>query len=322
MITLPKTIEEAKAASGAIRAGGTDLTELRHRGIASGLVVDLRDVAGLDGIDALPDGSLRVGASVPLQAVADDARVRAGWRGVAEAAGALATPQIRARATLAGSLLQEVRCWYFRSPDFGCLKKGGATCFARTGDAVFHAVFDLGPCIAPHPSTMACALWAYDARIEVHATPSEGEFAGQLRDVPALLGDGRDPRRTHAVAPGEVVTAVVLPPPVPGEKAAYLRTIARARAEWPLVEATVRVRLEEGRIALLVLALGGVANRPLRLDDAARACVGLQPDDPRLDEVLAGAAARPDATLKGAAYKVKLVPATLRDALDRALEAT
>lgn len=312
MISLPRTIAQARAADGAFRAGGTDLTELRHRGIAQGPVVDLRDVPELDAVVPTSSGGLRIGALVRLSRVAADPQVTSGYSGLAQAAGALATPQIRSRATVAGSILQEVRCWYFRSPEFACLKKGGASCFARGGDAVFHAAVDLGPCIAPHPSTLAMALWAYDARVEVNGT--------EQRDLPTLLGDGSDPRKTHALGPHELVTNVILPPPIAGERAAYFRTIHRARAEWPLVECLVRVSLDgAGKIAMLTIGVGGVANRPLRYDEAARACLGLAPDDPRLDEVFAGMSEGAD-SLPQAAYKARLIGPTVRETLDRALE--
>lgn len=310
MITFPKTLAEARLAQGTIRAGATDQSELRHKGIVSGAIVDLRDLPGLDAIETTPDGSLRIGALVPLARIAADPRIVASWPGIAAAAGGLATPQIRSRATLGGSLLQEVRCWYYRSPEFECLKKGGATCFARAGDAHYHSVVDLGPCIAPHPSTMACALLAYDAKVEV---------GSELRDVPAVLGDGADARKTHAIRPNEVLSAVILAPAITGEQAAYFRTIHRAHAEWPLVECTLRVRLDAtGTIAALHIALGGIANRPMRFDEAGRACVGLLPSDERVDGILTSMVPE-RATLVQAAYKARLIPMTVRETLDRAL---
>lgn len=311
MITFPKTLPEARLAQGTVRAGGTDQTELRHKGIRTGPIVDLRDLAGYDTIAPTPDGGLRIGARVPIAQIAADPRVAAGWRGLAEAAGGLATPQIRARATIAGNLLQEVRCWYFRSPEFQCLKKDGASCFARSGDAEWHSVVDLGPCIAQHPSTLACALLAYDAKIEIGAS--------DVRTVPSVLGDGGDPRKTHAIRPNEIVTAVILPPAVIGEQAAYFRTIHRAGAEWPLVECTLRVRLDaDGAIAALTLALGGIANRPMRFDEVGRAAVGLSPTGNKIDDLLASLVPS-TATLTQAAYKTRLIPMTAREALDRAL---
>jgi xanthine dehydrogenase YagS FAD-binding subunit len=307
---LPGSLEGARAVEGQIRAGGTDLTELRHRGIATGPVVDLRDVPELDGIRALEDGGIAIGAKARIARIAADPAVTTGWAGLAGAAGGLATPQIRARATLGGNLLQEVRCWYFRSPEFQCLKKGGAACFARSGDSVFHAVVDRGPCIAPHPSTLAAALLAYDARIVVD---------GEERDVAAVLGDGTDPKRTHALEPGEIVEEVRLRPAVPGEQAAYFRAIHRARAEWPLVECVVRVgRDAEGAITHLHLVLGGIANRPVRYVDAGLACVGLQPDDPKVAAVLEGLVGT-EPGLEQSAYKALLVAPTVQQTLDLAL---
>ena len=312
MLTLPKTIGQARSVDGTFRAGGTDLTERRHKGISEGPVVDLRDLPGLDTLSASPDGALKAGALLTLARFGADPRVTSGYSGLAQAATGLATPQIRARATLSGSLLQEVRCWYYRSREFPCLKKGGATCFARGGDAIFHSAIETGPCIAPHPSTMAMALWAYDAKVEI-----DGEG---LRDIPALLGDGKNPRETHALREHELLTAVLLPPPVPGERSAYFRAIHRARAEWPLVECLVRATLAaDGTLASLVIAVGGVANRPLRYDETAHALLGLSPKDPRVDNVLA-ALSKGSSELPQANYKAALIGPTVRETLDRALE--
>ncbi|MCA9489649.1 MAG: FAD binding domain-containing protein [Myxococcales bacterium] len=309
MIRLPTSAEEARASAGTYRAGGTDLTELRQRGLSEGDVVDLRDVADLSSWQELPDGGWYVGARVTVQEVAEHAPLGARCRGLTQAYGGLATPQIRARATVGGSLVQQVRCWYYRDPSFHCLKKGGGVCYARMGEAPFHSVFDLGPCIAPHPSTPMLALLAYDGSIDVD---------GQLRPVPAVLGDGSDPRAANTLAPGELIRGVVVPAPPTGERSAYVRTIHRARAEWPLVEAIARVRLAaDGAIEGLVIAAGGIANRPLRFDDVAATCVGMHPDDPALDEQLArvvdGVGSIPQTT-----WKAPLVPATLADAIRRA----
>ena len=100
----------------------------------------------------------------PIAAIAADARLTAAYPGIAAAVAGLATPQIRRVATLGGNLAQRSRCWYFRNPRIDCLKKGGSACPAREGNHLYGVAFDLGPCVAPHPSTMATALMAYDAR--------------------------------------------------------------------------------------------------------------------------------------------------------------
>lgn len=310
MITFPKTLDEARASEGTYRAGGTDLQDRRHLGRSVGPIVDLRDLPGLDQVEAVEGGGFRVGARVTVAALAADPRIRAGYPALAQAAGGLATPQIRTRATVGGNLLQDVRCWYFRNPLFSCLKTGGTTCLAREGDNLFHSCFDQGPCLAPHPSTVAMALMAYDATAEI-----EG---GEDRSVAALMGDGRDPRRTHSLEAGALVTAVVLPPPTPGERSAYFRAINRERAEWPLVEVVARLVMAEGAVTAASVAVGGVANTPLRLGVVEEALAGTQGDQAALEAAAARAAdgARPP---PHATYKLKLVPASVLTACEMAL---
>jgi xanthine dehydrogenase YagS FAD-binding subunit len=314
----PTKVKEIPDA-GTIRAGGTDLTDRRVRGVHTGDLVDLRDMEGMDTLE-VRGGMLRIGALVTLAAIAEHEGVRAGWPALAQAVESIGTPQIRARATAGGALLQEVRCWYYRSSMFHCLKKGGPACFARDGDHRFLSAVDLGPCIAPHPSTLATALLAYDARCEIAlpASPSgKASGDGRLRDVPTVLGDGSDPRQTHALARGEVLTLITIAAAPRAEKSVYVRTTHRAHAEWPLVECVARVtRDTKGAFTSVVLVAGGVANRPLRLEKHAKALIGKKPDDPQVDEVFAplGRAAQ---KLPQTAYKAALIPATLREALDR-----
>lgn len=309
MIRFPTSSAQAMAAPGTWRAGGTDLTELRQRGLHTGDLVDLRDVTDLSEIRALDEGGWYLGARVTLRQVAEHGPLGESCPGLTQAFGGLATPQIRARATVGGSLMQQVRCWYYRDAEVHCLKKGGGACFARMGEAPFHAVIDLGPCIAPHPSTPMLALLAFDGSLDVN---------GVRVPVRDALGDGSDPRSTHALEDGVLVLGAVVPPPAPGERSAWVRAIHRARAEWPLVEAVARVRLAgDGTLADLVLAAGGIANRPLRFDEVAATCVGLRPDDPALDERLA-AVIEGVGSIPQSAWRAPLIPVTLADAVRRA----
>lgn len=316
MIAFPKTAAEAAALLAArpeavVRAGGTDLQDLRHRGLRRGPTVDLRDVEGLSGV-ALAGTGVRIGAGTRLTAFAEDALVRASWPGLAQAAAGLATPQVRAVATVAGSLLQDVRCWYLRDPAASCLKKGGSACLARAGDAQQHACWDLGACLAPHPSTLAMALLALDATIEVEGGPA--------RTLAAFLGDGTDPRRTHTLPAGSVVTGVLLPAPAAGARSAYKRTIQRSRAEWPLVEAYVQVEVEGDRIVRPRVAVGGVANRPLRLPEVEAALAGVAVTADLLAPLRA-CEARNASGFAPNAWKARMVVPTLHDTLRLALAA-
>jgi xanthine dehydrogenase YagS FAD-binding subunit len=309
MIVFPTTVEDAATRTGEFRAGGTDLQERRALRITGGDLVDLRDLGGLADI-AVREGELHMGARARLQTIADHPDVRAHFAGFAEAAGGLATPQIRRVATLAGNLLQRPRCWYFRNPEVTCLKRGGSECLARAGDHHYHACIDVGPCVAVHASTLGMALLAYDARVTV--------AGGESLTITELYGDGKDPRREHRLEPGTLVTGIVVPRTAGAERSAYFRTIARARAEWPLVEALVRVVVEHGTIKAAAVAVGAVAPIPMRLPQVEAALVGRAPEP----AVLAAAAAKASdgaSPLPMTAYKVELLEATVLETLERAL---
>ncbi|MFD8147475.1 FAD binding domain-containing protein [Streptomyces sp. NPDC059708] len=298
------------ARGGELRAGGTDTTARQRSGISPGPFTDLSGVSHLRGCTALPGGGLRVGALTTLAELAGEPRVRDGWPALALAAESAATPQVRAAGTLGGNLLQRNRCWYYRNPHTACLQKGGTGCPAREGDHRYGVVSGEGPCVAPHPSTLAVALLTYDAEAEVH-----GESP---RPVAALYGDGsRLHDADHLLAPGRVLTSVRLPAPLPGERAACHRAISRARAEWPLVEAVARLSLQGSTITRAAVAAGGVARIPLRLPEVEEALTGRE----ATPEVLAEAAStvlgrcRP---LPHTGYKTTLFRDTVLEALERA----
>lgn len=312
MIVFPTTPEEALAAEGSYRAGGTELQERRRLPGMGGDLVDLRDTEGLRGLKFGEGGELRIGAKRRMAEIGAHPELRAKYPGFAEAIGGLATPQIRAVGTMAGNLLQRTRCWYFRAPETGtrCFKRGGSMCSARRGDHLFHACFDLGACVSVHPSTIGMAMLAYDGLVDV--------APGGLRPVSALYGDGTDPRRDHRLEDGALITALVLPAPRAGEHSAYFRAISRARAEWPLVEALVRLVVEDGVVREAAIGLGGVAPVPLRATAAEATLVG-KAADPDVLAVAATAATQGASPLPMTGYKVDLVRGTVLETLERAL---
>ncbi len=247
------------------RAAGTDLSERRRSGVSRGPLVDIVPAAETIGIATSRIGALRIGASTTIAAIAANPHIAEAYPGFAPAASGLATPQIRQLATLGGNLAQRSRCWYYRNPHVACLKTGGADCPAREGNHLYGVAFDLGPCVAPHPSTKATALLAYDARVDT--TERKALTIGQL------LGDGSNGAADHALREGEMIAAVELPPPLAGERAAYRRAIGRAYAEWPLVEVVLRA-VANGAFRMVRIAAGGIAPVPLRLFAAESASQG------------------------------------------------
>ena len=291
-----------------LRAGGTDLSERRRSGVSTGPIADIGYLPELLRVDRAADGTTRIGALVPMATVASDPDLRAGYPGLAAAAGGLATPQIRRVGTIGGNLLQRNRCWYYRNPGTSCLKKGGSDCPARAGNHRYHVLFDLGPCVAPHPSTLGAALLAYGAGVETDR---------RRLTVGEVFGDGSDGTRDHRLEPGELLTAVTLPPPVPGERAAYFRAISRTYAEWPLVEAVVRLTVHDGLVTSAAIAVGGVAPVPLRLPAAEAALRGQPPTAEAF--AAAGTAATEGANpLPQTGFKLALLAGTVAETLQRA----
>jgi xanthine dehydrogenase YagS FAD-binding subunit len=302
---LMMTSEDATAE---LRAAGTDLSERRRSGVSRGRLVDIAATAAMTRLDWGADGAARIGALVTIDQIASDPRIAAAYPGLAAGAGGLATPQIRRLATIGGNLAQRSRCWYYRNPHIACLKKGGSTCPARTGNHLYGVIFDLGPCVAPHPSTMAAALLTYDAKI---ATDRRADLT-----IAQLLGDGSNGSVDNALEPGETIKHIELPPPIADERALYKRAISRTYAEWPLVEVVARAVIAEGSFRLLRLSAGGVAPIPIRLAAAEAAGQGSAANAETIERVA-------EQSLKGAkplpmaAYKRELLQGLIQDLLEQ-----
>ena len=290
------------------RAAGTDLSERRRSGVSTGPLIDISAAPETIGMQWDPDGSLRIGAFTTIAAIAADARLAAAYPGIAASAQGLATPQIRHLATLGGNLAQRSRCWYFRNPHIACLKKGGSDCPARPGNHLYHVAFDLGPCVAPHPSTMASALLAYEAKVT-----TDRRNALSIGD---LLGDGSDGTADNALQPGEMIKSIELAVPVQGERALYKRAISRTHAEWPLVEICARAVIKDGAFQFIRLAAGGIAPVPLRLAAAETALQG-KPANIATISVAAERAVSGANPLPMTGYKLDLLKGVVRDLLER-----
>jgi xanthine dehydrogenase YagS FAD-binding subunit len=298
----------ASSASAEFRAAGTDLSERRRSGVSHGPLIDITAAPDTIGMDWSADGALRIGAFTTIAAIAADARIAQAYPGLAAAALGLATPQIRHLATLGGNLAQRSRCWYYRNPDIACLKKGGSDCPARSGNHLYHVAFDLGPCVAPHPSTMAAALLAYEATI---ITDRRSGLT-----IAELLGDGSNGAADHALASGEMIRSVQLPAPLPDERALYKRAISRSHAEWPLVEVCARAVVSAGAFQFIRITAGGIAPIPLRLS-ASEAVVQGKPANPATIAKAAEQATVGAMPLPMTGYKLDLLVGVVHDLLER-----
>ena len=290
------------------RAAGTDLSERRRTGVSRGAIVDLVATAETTGVTFDADGSARIGAATSIAAIAADAQIVRAYPGLAAAAAGLATPQIRNLATIGGNLAQRSRCWYFRNPHFDCFRKGGSDCPSRAGNHLYGVAFDLGPCVAPHPSTLAAALLAYDATVTTDNR--------KALTIPQLLGDGSNASSDHALHPGEAIKSIHLSSPLSGERAFYKRAISRTYAEWPLVELVVRATVSGGKFDAVYVAAGGIASVPLRLTGVERAAAGAAVTAATAETAAkqATVGAKP---LPMTGYKLDLLQGLVRDLLGR-----
>jgi xanthine dehydrogenase YagS FAD-binding subunit len=298
----------ASAPSVEFRAAGTDLSERRRSGVSRGPLIDIKTSPDTIGMNWGADGALRIGAFTTIAAIAADARIIEAYPGLAAAALGLATPQIRHLATIGGNLAQRSRCWYFRNPHIACLKKGGADCPARSGNHLYSVAFDLGPCVAPHPSTMAAALLAYEATIITDRR--SGLTIGEL------LGDGSNGAADNMLLSGEMIRAVQLPPPLQDERALYKRAISRSHAEWPLVEVCARAVVPAGAFQFIRITAGGIAPIPLRLSAAEAALQGA-PANPATIANAAKQAIAGAKPLPMTGYKLDLLCGVVHDLLER-----
>ena len=290
------------------RAAGTDLSERRRSGVSTGPLMDIVPASDITGMHWGADGTLRIGAYTTIASIAADRSIAAAYPGIVASAQGLATPQIRHLATLGGNLAQRSRCWYYRNPHIACLKKGGTECPARGGNHLYGVAFDLGPCVAPHPSTMAAALSAYDATIITYTR------SGLL--ISDLLGDGSNGAADNALLPGEMIRGIELPAPRKGERALYKRAISRSHAEWPLVEVCARAVVTDGTFQFVRLSAGGIAPVPLRLKAAEDSLQGKATSALNIAVAvkLAVSGAKP---LPMTGYKLDLLEGVVRDLLER-----
>ena len=302
------SMASAASSRAEFRAAGTDLSERRRSGVSRGPLIDLVQPSGTPNVEWDAGGAVRISAFCSIAAIAADPKLGAAYPGLVAAAGGVATPQVRHVATLGGNLAQRSRCWYYRDPQIACLKKGGATCPAREGNHLYGVAFDLGPCVAPHASTMAAALMAYDATVKTN-----------LRErvtIEQLLGDGSSGVSDNTLAQGEIIESVELGIPTANERALYRRAISRSYADWPLVEVVVRAVIENGTFKLVRIVSGAIAPVPLRLRAAESAAQGAKANTATIARTVAQSTlgAKP---LAMTGYKLDLLQGLVRDLLER-----
>ncbi|WP_306224525.1 FAD binding domain-containing protein [Bosea beijingensis] len=320
----PFSYERAADAADAVRraagpaakylGGGTNLVDLMRETIER--PQRLVDVTGLSAeIAENADGGLVIGAAARNTAVAEDRLVRRRYPVLARAILAGASAQIRNMATVGGNILQRTRCIYFyddegsrcnkREPGQGCDAIGG---FNRN-----HAILGASPsCIATHPSDMAVALVALDARVQLRGAGGERSVA--LAELYRPPGDRPD--LETVLQPGELITEISLPAAPLAARSDYRKVRDRASYAFALVSVAAALSVDDGRVSDVRLAFGGVAHRPWRAWKAEAALRGARAEAGAFAAAAEAelAAAEP---LKDNAFKVDLLRRTMIAALEQ-----
>jgi xanthine dehydrogenase YagS FAD-binding subunit len=305
---LQKFNQEKKSAI--VVGGGSEILQLmKERVVTPDYVVNLKTIPGLNGIKQ-ERGGFRIGALTTLSEIEEHPAVREKLLILSEAAGEAASPQIRNAGTIGGNICQRPFCWYFRSANFTCLRKGGQICYSVTSDGRFHAILGGGPSYIVHPSDTAPALVALNARITI-AGPA-GEKTIPLEKffiLPAV-----DFRRENILKPGEIVTELFVPEPKSGSKGFYHKVRERQAWDHPIVSVATVVQSSGGTVRDARVVLGGVAPIPWRVPKAEAFLRGKKLDESTAERAgeIALEGAQP---LKDNGYKVGMAKALVQRGL-------
>jgi xanthine dehydrogenase YagS FAD-binding subunit len=258
-------------------AGGTNLLDLMKLEVETPThLVDVNRLP-LAAIEDTPEGGLRIGALVRNSDLAADPRVRKNYPVLSRALLAGASGQLRNKATTAGNLLQRTRCYYFYDVSKPCNKREpGSGCSAIAGFNRIHAIVGASDdCIATHPSDMAVAMQALDAKVET-AMPDGSARAIPLAQFYRLPGN--TPQLETVLKPGQIITAVTLPPSPKGTQI-YRKVRDRASYAFALVSVAAIVEMAGGKIHAARFAFGGLAPQPWRVADAEHPLEGSTPSE-------------------------------------------
>lgn len=282
-------------------AGGTDLlAELKEYIETPKTLVNLKTLPGMDSIEADASG-LKIGALATVADIAMHPTIQHHYTVLSQAAGSVATPQIRNVGTLGGNLCQRPRCWYYRDESTDCLKKGGDVCYAVDGLSKYHAILGGDPVYIVHPSDLAPALIALGASVKIVGPAGEKTLSlEEFFTLPAA-----NPFRENVLEPNEIVVEVSVPAPKPNTKSFYLKAREKGAPDFALSSVAGVFEMDGQTCKTASIVLGGVAPAPWRSKEAEAAITGKMIDESV--SLQAGADAVKDAEpLNDNMYKVTL----------------
>jgi xanthine dehydrogenase YagS FAD-binding subunit len=308
--SLKESMKQLSTPGAGLLAGGTDLLGcLRDHVFDIKKLVSVNGLKELKGIVKTPDNGLRIGALTTISEVAEHQLVNKHYAALAQAAHAVASPQLRNQGTIGGNLCQKPRCWYYRG-EFHCLRKGGKTCFAVSGENQYHCILGGGPCFIVHPSDTAAALVAFDASVRIKGP--KGSRTVPVEKFHVL--PSADVHKETVLKPGEIVTEIVLPP-ARNVRSSYRKIRARASWDFALAGIALALRFKDGAVVNARAVLSGAAPVPWRSREIEAAITGKKLDA----EVIAKAV---EASMKNAQplgendYKIPLFRGMIEEELE------
>jgi xanthine dehydrogenase YagS FAD-binding subunit len=311
-VSLLEKFQQQKKIAAVVGGGSEYLQLMKDHVVEPDYLINLKTIAALDYIKE-ESGAFRIGALAKLADIETHSGIQQKLLILSSAAGEAASPQIRNAGTIAGNLCQRPFCWYFRSANFTCLRKGGQICYTVTGDSRFHAILGAGPSYIVHPSDTAPALVALGAQIKI-AGPA-GEKTIPLEKFFVL--PSVDYKRENILTPGEIVTEVIVPAPKTGSKGFYHKVRERLAWDHAIVAVAIVVESSAGIVRNARVVIGGVAPIPWRAAKAEDYLRGKKLDEGTARQAgeIALEGARP---LKDNGYKVKIA----QDLIQRGLLAS
>jgi xanthine dehydrogenase YagS FAD-binding subunit len=302
---------KASAGRARINAGGTDLLGVLRDRILSEYPDSLLNIKTIRELDYIKeeDQGLKIGAATKLAQIASSETVKGRYNLLADAAYAVATPQIRNMGTIGGNICQDVRCWYYRYPEqlggrILCIRKGGRTCPAVAGDNRYHAILDAKKCFAVCPSDMATAIAALDGKIEI--TGSEGSRAVPVAEFFEPLG--------NVLRADEIVTHVQVPIPPEAAKQSFIKFTLRKPVDFAIASVATVVAEKNGICTDARIALGAVGYKPIRATESEAVIRGKVINEATAEEA-AVAAVRGAKPLSMNGYKIQIVQNIIKRAL-------
>ncbi|MCP1198688.1 xanthine dehydrogenase family protein subunit M [Notoacmeibacter sp. MSK16QG-6] len=310
-------LDAISAENAKFMGGGTNLVDLMKLQVETpDSVVDIHRI-DMGGFSETEESGLRIGADVTNTALANHPKVRKDYRVLSEALLSGATAQLRNRATTGGNFLQRTRCYYFMDTTRPCNKREpGSGCAALDGPSRIHAILGASDhCIATHPSDMAVAMAALDAQLHTRKPGGENRTiaATELHRLP-----GDTPNIETVLDSDELIESVTLPQPIGGTHI-YRKVRDRSSYAFALVSAALVLKIHDGKIETVRLALGGVAHKPWRAAKAEKCLAGAEANDENFRA--AAEAELADANSKGdQTFKIELTKRTIVAALSEAAD--